>query len=70
LGGAEALDLAESFARAHPSHRMRLAAWEALARVEEDAAGRDVLWRRAEASGSRLVAMEAKARRAELTYRS
>lgn len=65
LGGAEALDLAHRFARGHASDRMRLAAWDALA-MNEDAEGRDALWRDAEAGGSRLVAMEAKARRAEL----
>jgi hypothetical protein len=66
LGDAEALDLAERFAHHHPSDRMRLAAWDALAGCEADRAGRDALWGRAESSGSRLVEMEAKARRAEL----
>jgi hypothetical protein len=66
LGSGEALDLAESFARAHPSQRMRLAAWESLAGIERDEAARDAIWRRAEGSGSRFVAMEAKARRADL----
>lgn len=66
LGDAEAIDLAARFARTHPSDRMRLAAWDALASREADSAGRDALWCTAEASGSRLVEMEAKARRAEL----
>lgn len=66
LGSAEALDLASQFARHHPSDRMRLHALDALASVAEDAAARDGLWREAEGSGSRLVAMEARARRAEL----
>jgi len=66
LGGGEALDLAERFAASHPSERMRLTAFSALAGQAGDAAGRDALWARAEASGSRMVAMEAKARRAEL----
>lgn len=66
LGGAEALDLAENFARHHPSDRMRLAAWDALASRQTDLAERDALWARAEASGSRLVEAEARARRAEL----
>lgn len=66
LGGAEALDLAERFARNHPSDRLRLAAWDALASVQADAAARDSLWARAEASGSRLVGAEARMRRAEL----
>lgn len=66
LGGAEALDLAERFALRHPSDRMRLAAWDALASCEADLAARDALWARAEQSGSRLVEVEAKVRRAEL----
>lgn len=59
LGGDEALDLAERFGRNHPSDRMRLAAWSALASVADDAAA---VWSRAERAGSRLVAMEARAR--------
>ena len=66
LGSAEALDLARRFARRHPSDRLRLAAWDALAAREVEAAARDELWREAEASGSRLVAGEARARRGEL----
>ncbi len=65
LGGDEALDLAERFAGSHPSDRMRLAAFEAQAGVL-DPAGRDALWRRAEGSGSRLVAGEARRRREAL----
>lgn len=60
LGGAEALDLAERFGRNHPSDRMRLAAWEALASVAEDS---DAVWQRAERCGSRLVAAESGLRR-------
>ena len=66
MGGAEALDLADRFAHRHPSDRMRLLCWDALAGTTTDASGRDALWRKAEQAGSRLVAMEAKARRAEL----
>jgi len=66
LGGAEALDLAERFARHHPSDRLRLAAWDCLAAREECPAVRDRMWSRAEQSGSRLVQAEAKLRRAEL----
>jgi hypothetical protein len=66
LGGAEALDLAERFATGHPSDRMRLVAWDALAALEAEADARDALWARAERSGSRLVEAEARARRAEL----
>jgi len=66
LGQAEALDLADRFAHHHPSDRVRLAAWDALASLEADADRRDKLWARAELSGSRLVEAEAKQRRAEL----
>ena len=66
LGGEEARDLAARFARGHPSDRMRLVALEAQAGVL-DAAARDELWRRAESSGSRLVALEARRRREALT---
>jgi hypothetical protein len=66
LGGAEANDLARQFGRNHPSDRMRLAAWSALASVSVDAGARDALWREAEAAGSRLVAAEAKLRRRAL----
>ena len=66
LGGEEARDLAGSFARRHPSDRMRLHAWDALASLTPDVAARDQLWREAESTGGRLVAMEAKSRRAEL----
>lgn len=66
LGVSEALDLAHRFALRHPSDRLRLNAWDALAAREIDPAVKDALWREAEGSGSRLVAMEAKARRAAL----
>ncbi|HEY6814072.1 MAG TPA: transposase [Croceibacterium sp.] len=65
LGGEEALDLAERFARTHPSDRMRLAALEAQAGTL-DTEHRDALWRNAERSGCRLVELEAKRRRAQL----
>ena len=66
LGGEEARDLAHRFGAGHPSDRMRLHAWDALASVANDDAARDALWARAEGAGSRLVAMEAKTRRAAL----
>ena len=66
LGGAEALDLAERFAHHHPSDRMRLACWDALAGRALDNAARDAVWQRAELAGSRLVAAEALGRRREL----
>lgn len=67
LGGGEALDLAEQFGRRHPSDRMRLASFEARSLLLDDAAERDALWRAAEGSGSRMVAMEAQMRRREIS---
>ena len=66
LGSDEARDLAHRFARCHPSDSLRLACWDALVAEEADLARRDALWREAERSGSRLVTMEARARRAEI----
>lgn len=65
LGCEKARDLADHFARAHPSDRMRLVALEAQAGVLS-MHERDDLWRRAERSGSRLVAREATRRREAL----
>ncbi|ANU07402.1 hypothetical protein [Paraurantiacibacter namhicola] len=62
LGGDDALELAESFAKGHPSDRMRLTALEAQEGML-DVEARDDLWRRAEGSGSRLIALEATRRR-------
>lgn len=66
LGGEEARDLATRFGQRHPSDRMRLACWTALAAACPDEAQRDAVWTDAEASGSRLVAAEARLRRREL----
>ena len=66
LGGDEAIDLADVFAKSHPSGRMRLTALDALAAVAGDDQARDQLWGAAEASGSRMVAKAATARRAAL----
>ena len=63
LGLEDALDLAEQFGRNHPSDRMRLAGWEALAMAAPDAAARDNLWARAEVSGNRMVVGEARRQR-------
>lgn len=63
LGSEEAKDLALRFGKGHPSDRMRLAAWSALASVAPDA---DTVWREAEGAGSRLVAAEARLRRRAL----
>ena len=65
LGSGEARDLAEHFACRHPSDRMKLTALDAQAGVLSDLE-RDELWRRAEGSGSKLVAAEAKNRRAAM----
>jgi len=65
LGGEEARDLAERFARTHPSDRMRLVALEAQAGILA-ADDRDRLWARAKTSGNRLVALEAKRHREAL----
>lgn len=70
LGGQEALDLAHRFAKGHPSERMRLHAFTALAAAAPDAAAGDAIWREAEANGSRLVAAEARMRREALEARS
>lgn len=66
LGTAEALDLAERFGKGHPSDRLRLACFEARSGLVTEVAERDALWREAESSGSRLLAMEAAARRRAL----
>ncbi len=66
LGGAESHDLAETFARNHPSDRMRLTAFSALASAALDDGARDGVWARAELGGSLMVAMEAKTQRAGL----
>src|SRR3954469_1426294 len=47
LGGGNGADLVESFARAHPSDRIRLAAWGAKAAGEGDAEARIVLYEEA-----------------------
>ena len=66
LGSEEACDLALRFGQTHPSDRMRLASWSALASVQTDPAGQDDVWRRAEQAGSLLVAAEASRKRAVL----
>lgn len=66
MGGEESLDLAERFAAHHPSDRMRVTASDALASRLTDVAERDAFWAKMENSGRRMVAAEAKARRAAL----
>ena len=66
LGSDEAKDLALRFGQSHPSDRMRLASWGALASSESGPEQRDAVWRRAEQAGSRLVAAEARRRRMAL----
>lgn len=65
-GHAEALDFAASVGRSHPSDRLRLAAFEARADLLREPAEAEVLWREAERCGSRLVAIHAARRLAEL----
>ncbi|MCB2088398.1 MAG: transposase [Sphingomonadaceae bacterium] len=66
MGGEEARDFAEHVGRHHPAERMRLAAFEARSLLCESEDARDALWREAELSGSRMLEMEAKMRRAKL----
>lgn len=66
LGGEEAADLAGRFGRHHPSDRMRLVAWRALAGVAPGVEAQDQVWREAEGCGSRVVASVAARRRAML----
>lgn len=66
LGSNEALDLAETFGRSHPSDRLRLASFDVRAMLEPGLEARDALWAIAERSGSLLVAREAARRRRNL----
>ncbi len=66
LGGDEAKDLAHHFGRHHPSSRLRLHAWGALASIAADDAARDAVWARAELCGDRMVSREANMRRTAL----
>jgi hypothetical protein len=63
LGGGEAVDLATRFGRHHPSDRMRLVAWRALAGAAREAEAQECVWREAERCGSRVVAATAARRR-------
>lgn len=65
-GQQNACDLAEHFARHHPSDRIRLASYEMRALLLDDLAARDELWRQAEQSGSVMVQREALQRRRAL----
>ncbi|XJJ67364.1 transposase [Novosphingobium sp. BL-8A] len=69
LGGVEATDLAARFGKTHPSDRMRLVAWQALAAQAGTVSARDEVWKAAERSGSRLVAEVAARQRAEGSLR-
>lgn len=62
----EALDLADRFARSHPSDRLRLACFEARALLLDSDDARDELWREAELNDSRMVSESARMRRSEL----
>lgn len=64
-GGA--LDLAEQFGKNHPSDRIRLAAYEARARLFTCSDEQDRLWREAELSGSVMLAQIAREQRSNLS---
>jgi hypothetical protein len=66
LGSEEAIDLAHRFGQSHPSDRMRVACWDALASTQAEPERRNAIWSEAERAGSRLVAGEARRRRAAL----
>lgn len=66
LGGEEALDLGEQFGNSHPSERLRLACFEAMAGNAQTPAERDALWAQAENNGSLRVVRAAKSQRAAL----
>lgn len=63
-GSEEAEDFAHWIGTSHPSERLRLASFEARAGRLTEASERDVLWREGELCGSRMVAAEARQRRA------
>ena len=65
LGGERAIEFAEWTGRHHPSDRMRVASFEARSGLLP-CDQQDQLWRRAEQSGSLMVAREAAMRRAAL----
>ena len=67
LGDEGARDLALQFGQNHPSDRMRVCAFDALANVSEDVSARDAIWRQAEGAGSLMLRKEAKHRRSALT---
>lgn len=62
-GHQDALDLADQFGKSHPSDRLRLATYEARSLLLADQAARDMLWREAELSGSRMLAAIARGKR-------
>lgn len=68
-GHSEALDLADRFGKHHPSDRIKLASYEARAKLLKDTSARDELWREAEVSGCVMLAETAKVERALLESR-
>jgi len=62
----EAMDLAEQFGKHHPSDRLRLASYEARAKLLADKQERDTLWREAELSGNAMLMAVAKSERGKL----
>ncbi|MEA3038877.1 MAG: hypothetical protein QOE79_1390 [Sphingomonadales bacterium] len=69
LGGGNGADLVESFARAHPSERIRFAAWRAKAAGEGNAEARIALYERAAAEPGAFVAAMARREAAMLKER-
>ncbi len=62
----EAMDLAEQFGKSHPSDRIKLASYEARAKLLSKKNERDALWREAELSGNAMLAACAKTERVRL----
>jgi len=65
-GSEEAFDFAEWVGATHPSDRLRLASFEARAARCGECSDEDALWRLGEASGSRMVAVVSRQRRANM----
>lgn len=61
-----ALDLAQEFGKSHPSDTMRLATFQARAKLLGDPADRDALWREAELTGNAMLAACAAKERARV----
>jgi hypothetical protein len=69
LGGGNGTDLVESFARSHPSERIRFAAWRAKAAGEADAEARIAVYEQAAAEPGAFVSAMARREAALLRER-